>query len=68
MGFLTKEQFERQNFIHYLRTGEYYYYEDYLRWLTRSVKKTETKSSKFKQCQWVGGDCANCSSNEGKIF
>ena len=64
MGFLTKEQFERQNFIHYLKTGEYYYYEDYLKWFNLQNNKIETKS----YCQWVGGDCSNCSSNEGKLF
>lgn len=67
MGFLTKKQFERQNFIHYLRTGEYYYYGNYLKWFERQNKNIETKSSKFQECQWIGGDWT-CNKNEGKTF
>lgn len=35
MNFLTKEQFENQAFIHYLRMGEVYYYEDYFKWIEK---------------------------------
>mgnify|MGYP003554308499 CR=1 FL=1 len=68
MKFLTKEQFEKEALVHYLRTGEAHYYEDYLQWFERQNKKIETKSLNFKKCQWVGGECEECKEMEGKIF
>ena len=79
MGFLTKEQFERQNFTHYIRTGEYYHYEDYLKWFIKQDRKMEKKSlgidpENFNPnpsktyCIWSGGSCGGCSSMAGQIF
>jgi hypothetical protein len=40
MSFLTKERFENQAFVHFIRTGEVYCYENYLKW----KRATEIKS------------------------
>lgn len=43
MKFLTRRKFENKNFVHYLRTGEFYFYESYLKWFAKLEFKSETE-------------------------
>jgi murein DD-endopeptidase MepM/ murein hydrolase activator NlpD len=39
--FLSKESFERQSFVEWMRTGRYYTYEDYLRYIVKLERKSK---------------------------
>lgn len=38
--FLSKESFERQSFVEWMRTGKYYSYKDYLGYIIKLKKKS----------------------------
>lgn len=81
--FLTREQLERQSFVHWMRTGKYYIYEDYLQYRTKLERKSASNfienlmgidpenfiPEKGKiYVQWEGGECGACSDLDGQIF
>ena len=50
MSLLTKEQFENQAFVHFIRTGEVYFYENYLKWKRATeIKSFEEEAEKLKK-------------------
>jgi hypothetical protein len=78
--FLTKEQFERQSFIEWMRTGRYYNtYESYLRYRfpPKTLEKKSLMGVKLEDfvpqkgkiyVQWSSGGCDICSEFADEIF
>lgn len=74
MKFLNRGQFQRQAFVHFIRTGEVYKYEDYLKYKKATITKYLNtkleikKENNTKYCKWSGGSCDACKGMEGEIF
>lgn len=70
MNFLTKEQFENQAFIYYIRTGEIHYYEDYLKHRKDKLEfKSLMKNGKiYLRWKVQENPCKDCLKLDKQIF